>query len=46
MAKQLVFTDEARTMLKQGIDAIADAVNTTLSAGHIIGAADYHHCAR
>ena len=36
MAKQLVFTDEARTTLKQGIDAIVDAVNSTLGAGHII----------
>ena len=33
MAKQLVFTDEARTTLKQGIDAIADAVKTTLGVG-------------
>ena len=30
MAKQLVFEEEARRNLKQGIDALADAVKTTL----------------
>ncbi len=30
MAKQLVFEEEARRSLKQGIDALADAVKTTL----------------
>jgi len=30
MAKQLVFEEEARRHLKQGIDALADAVKTTL----------------
>ena len=30
MAKQLVFTDEARKKLKQGIDTMANAVKTTL----------------
>jgi chaperonin GroEL len=30
MAKQLVFTDEARKKLKQGVDVMANAVKTTL----------------
>ena len=30
MAKQLVFTDEARKRLKQGVDVMANAVKTTL----------------
>jgi chaperonin GroEL len=30
MAKQLVFTDEARKALKQGVDTMANAVKTTL----------------
>src|SRR6058998_2384683 len=30
MAKQLVFTDEARKKLKQGVDTMANAVKTTL----------------
>src|SRR5438309_3379651 len=30
MAKQLVFTDDARKKLKRGVDVIADAVKTTL----------------
>ncbi|MDP9251540.1 MAG: chaperonin GroEL [Chloroflexota bacterium] len=30
MAKQLVFTDEARRKLKQGVDVMANAVKTTL----------------
>jgi len=30
MAKQLVFTDEARKKLKSGIDTMANAVKTTL----------------
>src|SRR6058998_827651 len=30
MAKQIVFTDEARKKLKQGIDTMANAVKTTL----------------
>jgi len=30
MAKQLVFTEDARKKLKQGIDTMANAVKTTL----------------
>src|SRR5438445_11494655 len=30
MAKQIVFTDDARKKLKQGIDTMANAVKTTL----------------
>src|SRR5881628_410983 len=30
MAKQLIFTDEARKRLKQGVDVMANAVKTTL----------------
>jgi chaperonin GroEL (HSP60 family) len=30
MAKQLYFNEEARRALKRGVDAVADAVKTTL----------------
>ena len=30
MAKQIVFEDDARRSLKEGVDALAEAVKTTL----------------
>ncbi len=33
MAKQILFSDEARQKIKKGVDALADAVKTTLGPG-------------
>ncbi|MDD5251798.1 MAG: chaperonin GroEL [Patescibacteria group bacterium] len=33
MAKQILFSDEARARIKKGVDALADAVKTTLGPG-------------